>query len=147
MPSRVQSLLTSIMCCVIAFGHAPAWLHVATCDDGCGTALLSNVASPVADAETSVSACPHGCCHHAAKVDLSSEAQSPTDLPSKPSDHHDSDTCAVCQSLAGSNGVVSFVCASLALEYLCEPAFICADRAAVEASISIAQPRGPPALA
>lgn len=131
MTSLVRPLLSSILCCMIAFGHLPAWLHVATCGDGCGN-------TPVAVAEDT--SCSHGCCHH------SDDSAEPNSLPEAPADH-DSDSCAACQSLASSIGVVSLSETTLAREYVCEPVFARVDRDPIGASFSIAQPRGPPTLA
>ena len=125
---------------MIAFGHAPAWLHVATCEDGCGDAV-------VAVPDDSVTACSHGCRHHASDASDSKATSEESGLPANPADQHDSDTCAVCQSLAASIGVVSLSATTLAREYVRERLFFGADQDPVVASLSIAQPRGPPAVA
>ena len=131
MTSLVRPILSSILCCMIAFGHAPAWLHVATCEVDCGD--TSGVSSD------SLTAC--GCCHH------SDEPAESSSQPDAPADHHDSDSCAACQSLAGSIGVVSLSETTLAREYVCDLVFVRAEQDPIVASCSIAHPRGPPAVA
>lgn len=140
MTPLVRPLLSSILCCVIAFGHAPAWLHVATCEDGCGATSVATTPESSVD-------CSHGCHHHPTESLVATQGETASPPPAAPAGGHDSDTCAVCQSLASSNGVVSLGPTTLAFEYVCEPSFVCADRLPVEASIAIAEPRGPPAEA
>ena len=64
-----------------------------------------------------------------------------------PTGQHDSDSCAVCQSLAASVGVVAISNTMLAPIYVCERVVVGGDQDPVLAFFSIAQPRGPPALA
>lgn len=151
MTSLVRPILSSILCCMIAFGHSPAWLHVATCEDGCGDATVSDVA----DSNTSIAECSHGCCHHASNTgDWSDAAASEldsaddqSDSPVDPSGHHDPDSCAICQSLASSIGIVAVSETNLAPQYVCEILLIGCDQHPTIAFFSSAAPRGPPAVA
>ncbi|GAA5505418.1 DUF2946 family protein [Novipirellula caenicola] len=138
MTSLVRPVLSSILCCMIAFGHAPAWLHVATCEGGCGEVAVSDAPSTT---------CSHGCCHHSSSAADSDKPIEDPDRPAEPADQHDSDTCALCQSLASSIGVVSVSTTTLAPEYVCEFLLVGTDQDPVVAPFSIAKPRGPPALA
>ncbi|QDV12599.1 hypothetical protein CA51_24850 [Rosistilla oblonga] len=137
MYSSVRPILSSMLCCVIAFGHTPAWMHVATCDGDCKVLDAAIVQAR--------SVCSHGCDHHVvAHESTDNSADSPS---SAPAEDHDSDTCVICQSLANSCGPVSLDLQLLAPEYACEPAYELATPLPIDASIAIAQPRGPPAAA
>ena len=128
MTSLFRPLLLSLLCLVIAFGQLPALLHVASCD---GHAHCQKVHS-----SSGLQVCSHGCNHH----ELENE-----ESPSVPL--HDSEDCVICHSLANPVGLVGNFEFPLVQEYLFELASNCADRLLVEASIAIAQPRGPPVIA
>ncbi|TWT73322.1 DUF2946 domain-containing protein [Allorhodopirellula solitaria] len=138
MTSLVQSIVSTILCCAIAFGHAPAWLHVAGCEDGCGS-MLAQVP------QSTGAICPHSCCHDTSQPTVSASADESTDSPVSSSVPHDSDTCATCQSLAGSFGVIPPGMVTLSPERASVPVSLSSAEAAVAGSISIAKPRGPPA--
>ena len=124
----VRSLLICLLCGLASFGHVPAWLHLSGCDHE--THQATNVV-----AETSC------CCAHDA-VDDSDES------PAVPhSEHHDSETCVICQSLVAPTGVTWQIEAHLSSE-------ICVDLSQIPAILilkstfcSIPQPRGPPVCA
>ncbi len=124
---------------MIALGHLPAWLHVATCDQHSHVGLVQ-------DAASEATTCSHGCHHHGDDRRVVTDDCVPCE-DSQPVHDHDSDSCALCQSLASPVGFVLVLEQPLALEYLGEPVFPCADRLPVEASIAIPQPRGPPVVA
>ncbi|MBM3965029.1 MAG: DUF2946 domain-containing protein [Planctomycetes bacterium] len=141
MSSLFRPLLSSLLCCVIAFGQLPALLHVATCH---GHAHCHRV---VAEQE-SPDVCSHGFHHYTSE----SKGRSSSDRvvrneesPAVPL--HDSEHCAVCHSLANPVGLIWNFELPLVQECLVELASICADRLPVEASFTMAQPRGPPAVA
>ena len=113
-----------LLCGLVAFGHAPAWIHVAQCTD-------SSVAA------TSETGCKHCCCNHV-KSDKSEQK----------SESHDegSESCAICQSLASATGVItrlgSDICFKFCVEITRTP-----ERFLVESNpLSVARPRGPPVL-
>ncbi len=140
MTSLFRPLLSSLLCCVIAFGQLPALLHLASCH---GHAHCQKVDAK----KTSSEVCSHGC-HHCESVN---SVRGPKDhvvqngeSPSVPL--HDPEHCAICQSLANPVGLVWNFELPLVQECLCELASICANRLPVEASITIAQPRGPPVV-
>lgn len=147
MTSPIRPFLSSLLCCVIVFGHAPAWLHVATCDGH--SQPKTSVAS-----EKTESACLHCCSHHFEDDASVTDQASVGDLDSLrvagdsgTGHEHDSDDCLICQSLASPCGVAWQLSAPLATELVSQPALLSTDRCFASASLSIAHPRGPPALA
>lgn len=114
-----RPLLIAVLCCVVAFGHAPAWLHVATCHEAtCAESSSHEVVRGV-----NTSGC-HSCCGHANPfAGRSSEAgssrqqdepssrvsaslQTPESSSSQPLEEHSSDGCMICQSLFSATGNV-----------------------------------------
>lgn len=110
----VRPLLSAVLCCVVAFGHAPAWLHVATCGSG---------GSVVGDRCDSNSGGHCGCKHTNPFADRSASKPSlapqhtgdPQELPSdadsesspdsgRPIGDHSSDDCVICHSLMSAIG-------------------------------------------
>ena len=140
MTLMLRPVLISVLCSMIALGHLPAWLHVMTCHGHSYEAVNPTAARKV-------SPCPHGCHHHAVDDRSVSTYDSAQSEDSHPTHEHDSDTCAICHSLASPVGFFLIFEQSLEPKYLGEPVFVCADRIPVEASNAIPQPRGPPALA
>ena len=146
MSSSFRHILGSLLCGLIVLGHAPAWLHVGTCD-GHGHAL-SSVAS-----EETASVCSHGCGHHASHHEAAAPEAAATDPHSHDSPvsddqhQHDSDTCAICQSLAGPGGVTWDLLVSVPAEFVPQPVFVAAESTLSATLLSIPQPRGPPAVA
>jgi hypothetical protein len=132
MTSLIRPTLSSLLCCVIAFGQLPALLHVVDCH---------RQASESRDQSARVSSgkCTHGCQHPASAKGLGAGGGHEDD-----SSGHDSDHCSVCQSLTNPVGVVWNFELPQSFEYLCEPALICAEPLPVEPSVVIPQPRGPP---
>jgi len=144
MTSLLRPLLSSMLCCVIAFGQLPAWLHVASCH---GHAHCVRVAAE----KDSADVCSHGC-HHLStnrEADNSRRGEATRvvrsrEAPAVPS--HDSEHCVTCHSLASPVGLVWNLELPLVQESLYELAAICVDRLAVEPSFTIPQPRGPPVV-
>lgn len=147
MTSLFRPFLSSLLCCVIAFGQMPALLHMVSCHGHAHTL-------GVAQKHQSTLVCSHGCndaCHGVGKsVQCLGDSQH-SDSQHSDSRHrhapvpkHDSDHCAVCQSLANPVGVVWNFELPLVQECLYELASISADRLWAKASFSIPQPRGPP---
>ncbi len=143
MISLIRPLLSSLLCGVIAFGHAPAWLHVATCDSNSHSHAL---ASPTVTSPTEpASVCSHGCYHHVAEVN---ESETASHSHESHSDHqHDSDNCVICQSLASPTGVAWEQAIAGISEFVSEPAFLIGCCPLTATFLSIAHPRGPPSLA
>lgn len=141
MTSLVRPFLSSILCCVIAFGHAPAWLHVATCDDH--SHAKSSVSSEKAE-----STCSH-CCHHHHDDDEEAIGQELLRIAGDGGSHHehDSDNCLICQSLASPCGVTWQLSLPLVTGLVSQPALLPAERVFASAALSIAHPRGPPVVA
>jgi hypothetical protein len=139
MTSLFRPLLSSLLCCVIAIGQLSALLHVAGFHGHShGTKAES--------AQASFRIGNHGCQYHVAAhseqrgVELNLiDHEDPGHVP-----EHDSDQCAICQSLLNPVGLVWDFELPLVHGGLSEPASICADRLPVEAAIAIPQPRGPP---
>lgn len=133
-----RPLLASLLCGTIVLGHAPAWLHVGTCE---GHGHASAAVAP----EGSVSACSSGCMHHA-----SSPAATETGAGLHDSgDHqpHDSDNCVTCQSLASPSGVTWELLVSLPSQFVSHPAYVASESSFSATLLSLPQPRGPPAAA
>jgi len=116
-----RPLLAAVLCCVVALGHAPAWLHVVTC----GKTGSSGV---VEGCETIVGG--HCCCKHTnpfagrsvSKVASGSTKASPkvnaqesmnsrligelVPVADLPIDGHSSDDCVICHSLMSAVGSI-----------------------------------------
>ena len=87
--------LPALLCALLSLGQAPAWLHLMTCEASCscqGTLCIP---------ETQQSAgCP--CGHEQFVIDCGENVDDGEQLPTE--DEHDSDNCAVCQTLTGPGG-------------------------------------------
>lgn len=160
-----RHLLTAVLCCVVTFGHAPAWLHVATCDDAAcvkssGTAATSKVSADEAGCRSCCSHA-HGSAVRAIAMGASSprpadasrfaaEAATETD-PSghssssgQPLGEHSSDDCTICHSLLSVLGQIDFRGPiDVALEPLHFVSFA-ASEAPTESIGHALQTRGPP---
>jgi len=109
-----RPLLTVVLCSVVAFGHAPAWMHVATCGEASGTHLDDNA----------IGVSHQSCCKHsnpfAGRIglkissdrhhgDASHQSQSrclaeSSPCSSNPAGEHSSDDCVICLSLMSAIG-------------------------------------------
>ena len=138
MPSLFRHILASLLCGVIVLGHAPAWLHVGTCE---GHGHVHSVATP----SEAVPVCPHGCEHHSPTPESAIAMAHSHESGNHP--QHDSDTCVTCQSLASPGGVTGELLVSLAAEFVSQPIFVAAEFSFQPTLLSIPQPRGPPAAA
>jgi hypothetical protein len=147
MTSLVRHFLSSILCCVIVFGHAPVWMHVASCG-GHDHSRIADIGEGIGESLQSDDAdCSHCCGHHHDQALPGSPIQSVatlTDAGCGSHDDHDSENCVVCQTLAAPCGVAwelstPLVTGSVLLSRVLpfEPLF-------PSASLSIAHPRGPP---
>ncbi len=134
MTSFVRPIIASLLCIVIAIGQMPAWLHVAGCDHEPHLHLGSGV-------QQKSDAC--GCHHHG--DDVATSEGNLTDKP-LPHDHqHDSDTCAICQSLVAPTGI-HWQLETLVVGQICVDSDRGVDLPVIASVIlSTAQPRGPPA--
>lgn len=136
--SPVRLCLTSLLCCVFAFGHAPAWLHVATCGEHCQQASIEN-ANGRSVANHSCGCKSHECQTAKGKADRSDSS------PNQDSDSgHDSDSCHVCQSLAAPSGLVEYDDVDVVVDVVCELAVFYSATALPTSSISWPPLRGPP---
>ena len=132
----LQRTLPSLLCCVIAFGYAPAWLHVSVCQNHHEAAL---------DGAQVGASCTHSCGHSHNDVKRIEGNGALPDPNDQPSEHgHDSETCFVCQSLGNANGLASQWEMQLQSTRLCEPVFITGEFHLVQTALLIANPRGPP---
>ncbi len=135
----LQKSLSSILCCVIVLGHAPAWLHVTTCHDH----QLAGVSDDNAGAT-----CRSSCNHLHGSEATAAPEDGLQDADNNQSHHeHDSDTCFVCQSLAQATGVVWELVEPLAAIGVYPLGSVPSEPLCTGTSHSIAQPRGPPSLA
>ncbi|WP_390895602.1 DUF2946 family protein [Stieleria tagensis] len=125
----IRPVLAAILCVVAALGHAPAWLHVAGCHD----------CAPIA-AEPD-SSCGNSCClHHHGADESKRDGESP-EVP------HDSDSCAVCQSLACPVGVGWTSEPPSVFDAAPESAVVHSSRVLHELWLASSRPRGPPCWA
>tara|TARA_R110002073_G_scaffold35970_9_gene104881 strand:+ start:8934 stop:9320 length:387 start_codon:yes stop_codon:yes gene_type:complete len=128
---------------MIAVGHAPAWLHVATCEGHSHSeaSVFSEKTEPT---------CSH-CCHHHHHDDDDASSTDQDRLQNAGDDgshhEHDSDNCLICQSLASPCGVTRQLSLPIVTGLVSQPALLPAESVFASASLSIANPRGPPALA
>ena len=112
MMSYFRFYFVAFLCIAAGLGHAPAWAHVATCNECVGQGLVGrefngrefigrefigrefigrefNGRGPQQPAS-----CDHCCHHHENRLADADAGDEPQHTP------HDSDSCAVCQSLA-----------------------------------------------
>lgn len=135
--SRLLRPLPTIVLCVIAtFGHAPVWLHVATCHNAASGDM----------AEASASSC--SCCH--STFSPPADELPPGDLPGQDrsqSGEHDSGHCPICQTLASPTGFVAVAMPQLFVQVWSQVT-VAVALDLVEQPHHLLQPvRGPPAIA
>ncbi|QEG40848.1 hypothetical protein [Roseimaritima ulvae] len=142
MTSFVRPYIVSLLCGVVALGHATAWLHVADCEHE-GHHHLAAQAN-AAELEAAHHDHHHECCHHGDEA--AGESQR---LVSEESHHshgsHDSGACLICQSLGLANGVDWHLDALTIVRADSGVARISAVILPESTFLSIPQPRGPPA--
>lgn len=112
----LRPLLTAVLCCVVAFGHAPAWLHVATCGkasgvggDGCvsnsGGHCGCKRANPFADRAVSMQTIAQQLAgDRQASQSVYGSESSP--VSERPIGEHSSDDCLICHSLMSAVGQI-----------------------------------------
>ena len=138
MPRR---LLSIVLCCVMALGYAPAWLHVATCDGHHASERLAHADS------TASCGCGHSHEHGGSgNVDLPAEDFEGTDSESTPANGHDSDSCPICQSLSNAKGVATKLHVPPVSSLVSWPISQPNDNIFVASAHSTVQSRGPPAV-
>ena len=143
MTSLVRPIAVSLLCVVAALGHAPAWLHVASCDHGIQRGGIQRIDLSSSDAVGLD--CHHACCPPPANTNRSGEQESSGEPGHSDGDHH-SESCTVCQSLLVPNGVGWKLEVIQGVRFDGGIANIPAVAAPESTSLSIAQPRGPPSL-
>ena len=137
MPSYVRPILVTLLCGLASIGHAPAWLHVADC---------VHVGHSRLTAAGKDTGCQHGCHHHHDDPSDRDESATPFDGSADGSHgDHDSDSCALCQSLAAPTGVRWQPECALLAETCVETARVARVSSPDSIALSIPQPRGPPA--
>jgi len=144
MSSLVRLFIAPLLCCVLAAGHAPAWLHVLTCES---TAHSVDPADEVAGAPACCSQHSH-CSSERGKSERSkSETRATATNASQgsPGHQHHSDDCMVCQSLAGPLGVTWEFQQPVATSELCERVVPLTDCQVASVILSLPHLRGPPA--
>ncbi|QEG01304.1 hypothetical protein Mal15_53800 [Stieleria maiorica] len=102
MNSLAGKTISVLLCGLVLLGQSAAWLHVATCEGGWATTQARGE-----HADLVVTQRDHGhpgCGHHHAHGIPSSKTSDHDS--SRPAHSHDSDHCAVCQSLAWIGGTV-----------------------------------------
>lgn len=134
-PVLTQSAWAILLCCVIALGHAPAWMHVATC--GC-THVDPAAQLTITSCSTGHDHCSH-CCGH-----VDDDDSVLADQDQKSGHEHDSDSCAICQSLASSCGVPWQLDLLSDSELVFQFAYATPDESLLPLWIVSAHPRGPP---
>lgn len=133
MTSLFRPLLSSLLCGLIAFGQAPALLHVACCHGEPKASAYT--------AEEQSAVCSGVGCQHA-NQDHSVDPEGPKHAPA-----HDPDSCTICHSLLGPAGLVWVDELPLVFDFLYERATLGVDRNLYEAILCMPQPRGPPSVA
>lgn len=160
-----RHLLTAVLCCFVTLGHAPAWLHVATCDDA--ACVKSSVAAASSKVSTDDAGC-RSCCSHAhgsaaRAIAMGSSSQQRTQASrsaaeqatestssghSSSSGHplgeHSSDDCTICHSLLSVLGDIDI---RGPIDVTLEPLHLVsfsASEAPIESIGHALQTRGPP---
>ena len=117
----IRTFLIAFLCTVAAIGHAPAWVHMATCDN-CVTEVKS-VAS---------------CCHHCNEIEISNPGCEHQETPG------DSDSCALCQSLSRPVGFGWEHFSPPVSDFVAERVNASPSTIIYELWMAAAHPRGPP---
>jgi len=112
----LRPLLAAVLCCVVAFGHAPAWLHVATCGTESSVfeaSCQSNSGShcgckrfnPFADRSASKESLT---LRHSGGLQKSPSGpdSEPSPVSERPIGEHSSDDCVICHSLMSALGQI-----------------------------------------
>ncbi len=127
MSSLSRPLLLTLLIASVAFGHAPAWLHLATTHG--------------IDQDTAVSRTACSCSHHHLAKTAGDSGNPPEDA--RGSEH---DGCVLCQSLFGTVGFVAAGNADLFFQRLVTK-LVSLDHGENTSPLrSWAHPRGPPIL-
>lgn len=129
---HLRPTISALLCSFLVLGQAPAWLHVASCDNH---AELHE--RGVRDHD--IASTDH-CCHD----HDSDDSESGDSADEHPDHEHDSDHCAVCLSLIGPNGWLDQFDAPTLVETAPHWLSIRLNRAAQTRHISLPLPRGPP---
>lgn len=149
MGSLLRPLLTYILCGIVLLGQIPAILHVSICDSAVHRV---DSAESGRDRAAKSLVCSHAKCgfhrHGADRSTLKeqeghSKSNRGADIPTE----HDSDSCAVCQSLFSPVGVTWTLEVVLELAECVELNSVFVERLEPSSTLLIAQPRGPPILA
>ncbi|MGB7327499.1 MAG: hypothetical protein WBD31_21665 [Rubripirellula sp.] len=147
----LRPFTTALLLALVCLGHLPAWVHVAYCHDpACvsGGAAEAHAAghSHGHGVSGSRSHCHHRCLHSGKSLDEAGSGDQ-AGLPSDSTEElppHDSDTCAVCQSLATPCGFVGLDCGETPIQLLEQPISLPRDSDPLAADQFLPPARGPP---
>ncbi|WP_404307002.1 hypothetical protein [Neorhodopirellula lusitana] len=163
-----RHLTATLLCALALLGHAPAWLHVATCDEdccsgqACGVSLVESGTTHLSDSaalsDSADSAQTHDCAFCRRRSATTHDAVSDTQLAEHSAEHapaehshceheHDSSRCSICQSLAAPIGVSPSLDVSPIGLPVCDAAFLPYQRHGYSVVLSSPPARGPPVLA
>lgn len=147
MPPILRKTVSTLLCGLILMGQSAAWVHVATCDGNHAhpdSALCDS--RPVQNSAQSVDDHSHHCCGHHHTHGHSGESPEGGDSGknSAPQPSHDSDHCAVCQSLASATGVVVAERMAPTADVLPERMVVVDSVVAQSLALSLPRLRGPP---
>lgn len=119
---------------MLAIGHVPVWLHLAVCHDADHTHVAEWSWADLVSWEGWKSGCASShCCHHhrpVAEKPPADGSNSPGESSSHTPHGHDSDGCAVCQSLALASDVPRIATFCVVLQAAYERPILCSDRPA-----------------
>jgi hypothetical protein len=112
----LRPLLAAVLCCVVALGHAPAWLHVATCgtesrvfeascQSNSGSHCGCKRSKPFADRSASKESLAQ---RHSGGQQKSpgGPGSEPSPVSERPIGEHSSDDCVICHSLMSALGQI-----------------------------------------
>ncbi len=140
-----RPLLANLLIAIVAFGHAPAWLHVATTPHGTDPQATAHAGIPgVCESERAKAVSRPACrCAHNQPTDAADGTGNPIDDNSGGSEH---DHCVLCQSLFGTVGFVDADNDDLCVQPLVTRLACKARGVTVDPIRSWVQPRGPPTV-
>ncbi|EMI46345.1 signal peptide protein [Rhodopirellula sp. SWK7] len=153
MVPSIRPLTTFLLSVMLALGHAPAWLHVASCDhDVCSHRDCGHGGCEHGESILVASHHHAGCCHSHGADDWHQSASDHDAFaeivlsPNSNSSPHESHACWICQSLASPVGLVNGGGFHVESTNAIVLEFPRCDSADVEPSHTLPPLRGPPAI-
>lgn len=157
MTSTFRHAAILLLGAIMALGHAPAWLHVATCHDPTchdharGDAGCSITTPMSRQANSSCRCDSHDHDHEIAAAGSSSTTPEAPDADGRHSHDdgtpHNSETCLICQSLAAPCGYPTHLVTPPVSQSVCLAAVPRPIRVDAQRTLLLPPPRGPPAIA